>query len=81
MNKSGRGWKVGANRTPQRNYRNKGLRMTWDEKKKRAEEMKQLREQIKDYKEKKIQKKKEQKEYRKLRKRQKEYNEIKAGKF
>jgi hypothetical protein len=54
MNKSGRGWKVGANRTPQRNYRNKGLRMTWDEKKKRAEEMKQLREQIKDYKKKKI---------------------------
>lgn len=29
MNKSGRGWKVGANRNPQRNYRNMGNRMTW----------------------------------------------------
>ena len=42
-NKSGRAWKVGANRTPQKNFRNKGNRMTWDEKKQRAEEMKQLR--------------------------------------
>ena len=32
-NKSGRPWKVGANRTPQKNFRNKGNRMTWDEKK------------------------------------------------
>ena len=36
INKSGRAWKVGANRNPQRNYRNLGNRMTWDEKKKRA---------------------------------------------
>jgi len=32
-NKSGRSWKLGANRTPQKNFRNKGNRMTWDEKK------------------------------------------------
>ncbi len=37
MNKSGRGWKVGANRNPQRNYRNQGNRMSWEEKKKRGE--------------------------------------------
>jgi len=42
-NKSGRSWKLGANRTPQKNFRNKGNRMTWDEKKQRSEEMKQLR--------------------------------------
>lgn len=32
-NKSGRSWKLGVNRTPQKNFRNKGNRMTWDEKK------------------------------------------------
>lgn len=36
MNKSGRAWKVGANHQPQRNYRNKGNRMNWEEKKKRG---------------------------------------------
>ncbi len=28
-NKSGRSWKVGASRQPQRNYKNKGNVMTW----------------------------------------------------
>ena len=32
MNKSKRSWKVGANRVPNRNWRNKGSTLTWDEK-------------------------------------------------
>lgn len=32
MNKSKRSWKVGANRKPNRNWRNRGATLTWDEK-------------------------------------------------
>ena len=43
--------------------------------------MKKLREQVREFKEKKIAKRKELKEARKQKQRQKQYNEIKAGKF
>ena len=32
-NKSGRQWKVGVNRKPNKNWRNRGSTMTWEEKK------------------------------------------------
>lgn len=38
MNKSKRGWKVGVNRTPNKNWRNKGSTLTWDEKTKLKEQ-------------------------------------------
>ena len=81
MNKSRRSWKVGLNRTPTKNVVNKGMSLTWEEKKARAEEKKNLRTQIKQFKQKKIVKRKELKELRKQRKKQKVYNEIKSGKF
>ena len=43
MNKSKRSWKVGVNRKSTRNIVNKGLTLTWEEKKKLAEEKKNLR--------------------------------------
>lgn len=36
VNKSGRQWKLGANRVSNKNPKNKGLKLTWDEKKKLA---------------------------------------------
>ena len=38
MNKSKRGWKVGVNRTANKNWRNKGSTLTWDEKTKLKEQ-------------------------------------------
>lgn len=35
MNKSGRSWKVGVNRKPNKNWMNKASKMTWEEKKQR----------------------------------------------
>jgi len=32
MNKSKRQWKIGANKTSNKNWRNKGNKLTWDEK-------------------------------------------------
>jgi hypothetical protein len=58
MNKSKRSWKIGANRNPQKNFRNKGNKLTWDEKKKKAEDLKALRSDLKEYKTKKIEKRK-----------------------
>jgi len=55
--------------------------VTWEEKKKRAEEMKHLRDQVRAFKEKKITRRKEIRELRKQRKKEKELNEIKSGKF
>jgi len=43
MNKSKRSWKVGLNRTPTKNVVNNGMHLTWEEKKKKAEEKKILR--------------------------------------
>ena len=40
VNKSGRQWKLGANRVSNKNPKNKGLKLTWDEKKKLAEQKK-----------------------------------------
>lgn len=37
MNKSKRSWKVGLNRTPTKNTINKGISLSWEEKKKLAE--------------------------------------------
>lgn len=47
MNKSKRQWKVGTNRNPQKNYRNKGQKMSWEEKKQRSQSMKILRDDLK----------------------------------
>ena len=49
-NKSGRQWKVGANRIPNKNWKNKGAKLTWQEKKKLAEQKKQLSQQGKAFK-------------------------------
>lgn len=81
MNKSKRSWKVGANRIPNRNWRNKGATLSWDEKMKLKKEKDAVRSQIKEFKESKVQKRKENKEKAKQRKRQRELNEIKSGKF
>ena len=70
MNKSGRSWKVGVNRKPNKNWANKGAKLTWEEKQKRKKEMEQIRSQIKQFKEKKIEKRKENKQRAKQRKRQ-----------
>ncbi len=50
MNKSKRSWKLGVNRTSSKATLNKGSRFTWEEKKKQAQQKKELREQIKDFK-------------------------------
>jgi hypothetical protein len=47
----------------------------------RKAEMKQLRDRLKDFRQKKIEKKKDDKQKRKEKKRQKELNELKSGKF
>lgn len=79
-NKSKRKWKVGLNRKPTKPSISQP-KMTWEEKKKRSEELKQLRKDIKEFKEKKIAKRKDMKEARKQRQRQKQYNEIRSGQF
>lgn len=81
MNKSKRSWKKGLNRTSTRNLVSRGTALTWDQKQKQIEEKKDLRNQIKNFKEKKIIKRKELKEQRKQKKKQKMYNEIKSGQF
>jgi len=81
MNKSKRGWKVGVNRQPTKCHVSKGPQISWEDKKKMAEQKKALRRQIKEFKEKKIVKRKEMKELRKQKKKQKMYNEIKSGQF
>lgn len=43
MNKSKRSWKVGLNRVPTKNVVNKGMHLTWEEKKKRSADKKVLR--------------------------------------
>ena len=46
MNKSKRSWKVGVNRKSTKGFLSKGPQQSWEEKKKKAEEMKSLRDQI-----------------------------------
>jgi hypothetical protein len=58
MNKSKRGWKVGVNRQPTKVRVSKGAEISWEDKKKMAEQKKALRNQIKEFKEKKIAKRK-----------------------
>lgn len=43
MNQSKRPWRLGANRKPQRNWKNKGLKLSWEEKKERKKEMTAIR--------------------------------------
>lgn len=74
MNKSKRSWKVGVNRKQPKNIVNKGITLTWEEKKKLSEDKKNLRSELKEFKEKKIAKRKEMKELRKQKKKQKVYN-------
>lgn len=81
MNKSRRNWKIGLNRKPTKSVVNSGPKVTFEERKKRGEELKQLRNQVREFKAKKITKRKELRELRKERKKQKELNEIKSGKF
>ena len=81
MNKSKRSWKVGVNRHPTKCTVSRGPKLTWEEKKKQAQDKKILRDQLREYKEKKVAKRKEIRELRKQKKQQKVYNEIKSGKF
>jgi hypothetical protein len=66
---------------PTKNFGNRGSKLSWEEKKKKSEEMKSLKNEIRVMKEKKIEKRREMKELRKIKNKQKEYNEIKSGKF
>lgn len=59
QNKSRRSWKLGVNRHPTKCMVSRGRQLTWEEKKKQAEEKKALREQIREFKEKKIARRKE----------------------
>ena len=61
MNKSKRGWKVGVNRVSNKNWRNKGSTLTWEEKTKLKEQKTEIRAHIKEFKEKRIQKRKDNK--------------------
>lgn len=74
MNKSKRTWKVGVNRTSTKATLSKGPKLSWDQKKKRAEEKKALRNQLREFKEKKIAKRKQMRQVRKQKKKQKVYN-------
>ncbi len=80
-NKSKRNWKIGVNRKPNKFCATRGKNLTFQERKKRAEDMKQLRQRLRDFKQKKIQKRKEMKQIRKDKKRQRQLNQIKSGKF
>ena len=61
MNKSKRSWKIGSNRVPNKNWRNKGARLTWEEKTKLKKQKQEVRQQIKQYKQSKVQQRKQNK--------------------
>jgi hypothetical protein len=50
MNKSKRQWKIGVSRTPNKNWRNRGSTLSWEQKTEIKKEKDKMKAQIKEFK-------------------------------